>query len=410
MDRILSYFRCDSIADDPEKKRLLNSKMTMEIRFSKYRKALTKRNVFVDILAILFGIGSWIGVNSIYVQLPLLVNAAPEGWSLPSYLVIIIQLGNIGPLVYTLLQKFFSKILHDAYWIYAVFLIGSIAAILLAIFYDKTIYLFGSQRSIALLTLSFFLALIGCTSSVLFMPYMGRFKAIYLITYLIGEGLSGFLPSIIALIQGVGGNAECIEVQGANGTEIVSHTPPALFNTKVFFILVFITIIVSSIAFVLLNKLDLCKREYTEVVISKGNIYDYNKTNNPGDDEIPETKSEQKKYLSTFNYYFIIVLMIVVSMLGNGFFPSIQSYACLPYGNVAYHFTVTLSAIANPVACFLAVFLHHTSIRTMISLALVGAVLSCYVLAISLLSPTPPLMGQVSGEILIVSIRKQLNH
>lgn len=33
-----------------------------------------KRNLFVDALAILFGISSWIGVNSSYLQVPLLVN------------------------------------------------------------------------------------------------------------------------------------------------------------------------------------------------------------------------------------------------------------------------------------------------------------------------------------------------
>ena len=34
-------------------------------------------------------------------------------------------------------------------------------------------------------------------------------RDIYLNSYLVGEGLSGFVPAIAALIQGVGGNPEC---------------------------------------------------------------------------------------------------------------------------------------------------------------------------------------------------------
>lgn len=76
-----------------------------------------------------------------------------------------------------------------------------IAAICMAFFYQTTAVIGGQQHSVALLGISFFLALIGWTSSVLFMPYMGRFREIYLVTYMVGEGLSGFYTSILSLIQ-----------------------------------------------------------------------------------------------------------------------------------------------------------------------------------------------------------------
>lgn len=66
---------------------------------------LSNRKVLVDILALLFGLGTWVGVNGIYVQLPLLVNVAPEGWSLPSHMVLIVQFANLGPILYTLYVK-----------------------------------------------------------------------------------------------------------------------------------------------------------------------------------------------------------------------------------------------------------------------------------------------------------------
>ena len=58
----------------------------------------------MHVLVILFGIGAWVAINGVFVELPILVNELPEGWNLPSYLVIIIQAANIGPLVVTLMQ------------------------------------------------------------------------------------------------------------------------------------------------------------------------------------------------------------------------------------------------------------------------------------------------------------------
>ena len=68
-------------------------------------KRLSNRRVVVDILAVLFGIGSWVGVNGIYVQLPLLIKSAPEGWGLPAHMVMVVQFANLGPILYTLYSK-----------------------------------------------------------------------------------------------------------------------------------------------------------------------------------------------------------------------------------------------------------------------------------------------------------------
>lgn len=40
----------------------------------------------------------------------------------------------------------------------------------------------------------------------------------YLNSYLIGEGMSGFLPALVALAQGVGGNPYCDTVLKYNET------------------------------------------------------------------------------------------------------------------------------------------------------------------------------------------------
>lgn len=66
---------------------------------------LSNRRLLVDALALMFGVGAWIGVNGIYVQLPLLVNTAPEGWGLPAHMVMLVQIANLGPILYTLYTK-----------------------------------------------------------------------------------------------------------------------------------------------------------------------------------------------------------------------------------------------------------------------------------------------------------------
>ena len=68
----------------------------------------TERVILVDILAILFGISSWVEVNGVWVQTPILVQKLPEQWNLSSYIVMITQLANIGPIVYSILKFKFS--------------------------------------------------------------------------------------------------------------------------------------------------------------------------------------------------------------------------------------------------------------------------------------------------------------
>ncbi|VDN06732.1 unnamed protein product, partial [Onchocerca ochengi] len=43
------------------------------------------------VCVVLFGSTSWLSTNSVWLELPLLTKELPEGWSLPSYLTIIVQ-------------------------------------------------------------------------------------------------------------------------------------------------------------------------------------------------------------------------------------------------------------------------------------------------------------------------------
>lgn len=372
------------------------------MNLSKVRAVFAHRNALVDTLAIFFGVGTWIGINSTYVQLPILVNATPEGWSLASYIVIIIQLANIGPVIYTILQKLCP--IKDSFIIYFLLAVGVAAGFCMAFMYTITAEIFGEDRSIAIFIIVFFFALVGCTSSLLFMPYFGRFRDIYLITYLIGEGLSGFIPAVLALIQGVGGNDECIQTDAG----IVRFTPPPRFGTQTFFIIISSLFVASLVSFFILDQLKSVRKEYVAVTIGHGHTYDYNTNETKAEDEgsSKQLAKEEGKKLSDRNYRLLLVLLGVVCMFANAIFPSIMSYGTLPYGNIAYHLAVTLSSIANPVACFIAVFVTSTSITNIVVLSIVSIPFAAYSMATAVMSPSPPLMGNVMGEILVVSSMK----
>lgn len=312
----------------------------MRMNLTKFQAVFAHRSALVDVLAIFFGIGTWTGINSLWIQLPLLVNVLPESWYLASYLVIIIQVANIGPIVYTLIQKFIP--IPDKYYIYLLLIIGVISGGLMALYYDITAEVLGMERSVVFFAIVFGFALVGCTSSVLFMPYFGRFRDIYLVTYLIGEGLSGLLPGILGLIQGVGGNAQCIlnNSTDPNDRKYIEYYPPPRFSTQTFFIVISSLSIAALIAFILLDQLKSVRREYASVTIAHGNKYRYNHesgesenaaavTDKASDDDnnIPEKPAgERVKKLTVFNYRGLLVLLGVVCMFVNAIFPSVMPF------------------------------------------------------------------------------------
>ena len=212
--------------------------------------------------------------------------------------------------------------------------VGCGASLALVLAWDFTSFIQGKQRSTGLFISVFFLSLVDCTSSVMFLPYMGVFKQTYLNSYLIGEGMSGFVPSLIALGQGVSGNPDCV-----NGTQ-ADVAMQARFSTSTFFISMLVIMVLSLTAFMLLHYLPLTRTERSSASPTSSTFN--NILQDPGAEETEET--EEKLSLASEQQSDIRPLLVVqclVCCLSNGALPSIQSYSCLPYGNTVYHFAVT---------------------------------------------------------------------
>ncbi|NXV74095.1 S52A3 protein, partial [Atlantisia rogersi] len=383
--------------------------------------------LLTHLLACAFGTGSWMAVNGLWVELPLLVTVLPEQWDLPSYITIIIQMANVGPLFVTLMHRFRPGLLNEVAVIYVVVVVGIVACLLLTFLWDYTSLIAGRPHSTAFLILTFFLSLVDCTSSVTFLPFMMQLQPQYLTTFFIGEGLSGLIPALIALGQG-SGISSCINVTRVVNVTIGNDTMestsfqletrylPANFSTFFFFLLMTIMMLVCLLSFffltrqpkiwelsqqqlfpssVILSSFDKIPDEGAGLRLSRG-------FSCPKDAKGPGDIPPEKVSYSLAKLTFIYLLITWVSVLMNGVLPSVQSYSCLPYGNTAYHLTATLSSMANPLACVVAMVLPSRSLSVLGTLTLVGTGFGAYNMAIAVMSPCPLLQQSQWGDAIII--------
>ncbi|OWK03336.1 SLC52A3, partial [Cervus elaphus hippelaphus] len=384
----------------------------------------------IHLLVCTFGMGSWVAINGLWVELPLLVTELPEGWYLPSYLTVIIQLANIGPLLVTLLHHFRPGCLSEVAVVFTVLGVGTIACTLFAFLWNVTSWVLGSRHSIAFLVLTFFLALVDCTSSVTFLPFMSRLPTYYLTTFFVGEGLSGLLPALVALAQG-SGLTTCVNVTEISATTLSSETTrnvdspqlagtapsairleshylPANFPPLVFFLMLSCMMACCFAAFFFLQRQpkrweasieDLLTSQVTLYSIRPQEGKDLGPPEDSGkaQDPLEEKTAPQHPARLTFIY----VLVAFVNALTNGVLPAVQTYSCLSYGPVAYHLSATLSSMANPLACFLSVFLPNRSLPFLGVLAVLGTSFGAYNMAMAVMSPCPLMQGHWGGEVLI---------
>lgn len=349
-----------------------------------------QRRVSLDVLMACWGLGAWLGVNGLYVQLPLLVERLPERWALPASMVLAIQLANAGPLAYGLL-KHLMPVSRDAPYIYGVLGFGTLALVLNAFLHERTTVLAGAERSLAFLALTFCSGLVGCTSSVLFYPHLRHYRDVYLATYLAGEGLGGFVPSLLALAQGVGGEPECLP-SGPGGALQALHPPPR-FSTLAFLLLLAALSAASLVSFALIGHVRAFRSERAVAVAGAGA--------GAGEGE-PAAKREAGGAPPSAHWLGGLALVATVNALSNGVLPSVQSYSCMPYGRRTYHLAVTLSALANPAACLAGVWLRPLSRGALALLLGAAGVPLGYIVATALLSPAPPLAGSGGGAALVV--------
>ncbi|XP_059143937.1 solute carrier family 52, riboflavin transporter, member 3-B-like [Physella acuta] len=164
----------------------------------------------VHVLVVLFGITSWSIMNGLWVELPILVADLPEGWTLPSYLTIISQCGNLGPILFSLLVYLVPHRKFETPTSLLVNLALTLCAALYAFFWNRTAVVAGGDHSVTLLSLTLCQAIFAATTSMCYLAFMAHLKAYYMGSIFIGMSLSGLIPALAAVGQG-SGDVRCVD-------------------------------------------------------------------------------------------------------------------------------------------------------------------------------------------------------
>ncbi|XP_023831785.1 solute carrier family 52, riboflavin transporter, member 2 [Salvelinus sp. IW2-2015] len=361
---------------------------------------------FTHVLVALFGMGSWISVNCLWVELPVVVRILPEEWNLPVYLSVLIAFGNIGPIAVTITHHCAPGQLNERLVIHSIQVLAVVASIFLAIFWSQVATVAGEVRSVPYLLLTFVLALVCCTSNVTFLPFMFRYPPQYIRTFFVGQGLSALFPCVVALGQGVG-KLECKLENGTVRADYLEENFPA----QDFFWFLFVMLTISALCFVALTCREITEPASPEtpdpeMVMTKDNREETHPLQNGGtllsEDQVELEKASPVQTFWTPRNIYLLVLLGVSNALTNGVLPSVQSFSCLPYGTMTYHLSVVLGNIANPLACFVAMFVLCRSSVGLGFMSVAGGVFAAYLMALAVLSPCPPLLGSPAGVSLVV--------
>ena len=238
--------------------------------------------IFVILLVIIFGSGSWITISGVWSEIPVLVALGlPEKNRITSYITILVQSGLfVGVVPFLICNKFLASTRvyrPEIPFIYPVIFTGTIGTFLLIFFWDSRTYLSGQPHSVAFIIIIFFVATVDMTMNITSIGYISLLKPEYLNWLLIGQGMGFFLPAWVVLIQHSGGSKEtCVanftfmnETVVGNSSLSYSCTswrevaPEFLFGPEQFFAFLFAMMLSCHISFICLNTLPCTRREYT---------------------------------------------------------------------------------------------------------------------------------------------------
>jgi riboflavin transporter 2 len=346
-------------------------------------------------LLVIFALSTWLDVNGVWVELPLIVNEAPEGWALPSNLTLAISLSNIGPLILILLKVFYKERLNERIFIYIEIVVGIISCALIAEYWNRTSDFAGRPRSVLFLVLVFLLGTLDTTSTVTYADYMKRYDAKLLNALYFGESLTSLLPSLLATIQGVGGEAICRE----NSTYPEYSSPR--FSVRVYFWIFVLIICLSLVAFLILEYSNISKsfRERFNDDLSQINSYDVSTQVEWSPATFTSSMTMNKQM-----YFSLLLVSFLSSVVLFGVLPSISTYAVLPYSQRAYYISSLILPISNPLSVVIGLFLRSIlTFKSIFILFLLAVCTSIYVLLVAFLSPCPPLHDTLVGAILVIS-------
>lgn len=308
----------------------------------------------LHVLVLLFGTSAWLSINSIYVQLPILSQSAPESWNLASYIVVIIQVSCIFPLVYSIIRNWQRAITDRIETVLIIFLlILDIVGLLLSTFTYSIVTTIGDSQHSIWLFISILILCIPCTmADVLFMPLIGRLGSpAFVTTFYIGMGVGALLPSVLSFAQAF---------DGTSGN----------FSYSVFIYIICVFVLISLAAYCGILRMESRSRRQ-EMKVS-----------------IEEPEVDQKD-VSLQSIILPITVSLVASSFQNAVIPAVLPYATNPYPNI-YSLSTNLFVLTNPIFCFVQHFFSFSSTFRISLLSLIAAVPTVFLIVLSIVPALIP--------------------
>lgn len=372
------------------------------VQYTNQSRTFEKRKHLVDALAFLFGLCSSIGISSAYSQWALIGTAAIESL----HTAIIIVLSTAFGLFYVIHQQYARQKCNVTRVIYIALAINCLAALGIAFFHRWTVHIGNTPYNLAFLVFVFLFAVITTLCSVVFVPWMGRYRECYLIAFVCGQSLYEVIPFALRCIQGVTNAPNNYANFAINLTHpMATLSKPILYLTsEQYFFIVFGVILAGAIAFVLLDKLTVCRKEFAPGNVIQGNEYyysDYDKYD-VASCKIPENSFD----LSIMKIGQLLVILFIMGILTNAINPILISSSTISYGQRTLDATLEATVLANPVGCFLALFVPHSSVHW-IEICCGGILLIGILIANIAMQSPPPFLDTFWGPFIIVSVSRK---
>ena len=379
----------------PMRRVLLEFKNISQKRIAELTNQLRNVSVTVYLLFILFGLVSWTAANGVVSESPVLTAILPECYTLTSIIVIIVQFANIGPIIYLVIllivkltcKKTFSLSIVA---IYSILIFALVASVCLSIFWSKETRIFDRTISLSFFILTGCLAISDCTTTVLFLPFVALYPSAYISALYIGEGLSGVVPSIWALIQG-SPSRECFQTGSLKGVR---------FTPSLYFLVITLMTVISLIAFTLILLLPRVRRARHNISTSLPSV-DSDTTYNDGE-IITQTNRANLSCGSYVNLIKYISIQIILCIFANSFLYSIAPYFTLPYGSSTFLWALNLTLIAAPIGSLLGGLFNPRKILTLWYLLAVYMLVSIWLIFLAVWGEHKPMQGSIIGELHVI--------
>ena len=362
-------------------------------------------NMYITYLLLTFVfLSSWTDINGIFSELPQIVLTQPEGWKLGAYIGLITNMGNIVPFILVLLKLVLGKRSLNIIPVnYVIIFIGMLSCLLLVFFWSNTSHVFQQNRSVSLLTLSFFLSLLDCTSMVTFSDYMTRFRVEYTSALFLGESLTTIIPSLLAIAQG-NGRIECVPSENNNVTSNISMIAiykASRFSVSIYFLCIFTLLTFSFVAFLLLQWTNIT-RNSLQVVPKQSLVSETNLLNSVNDINIT---SNLEPYTITVPFCFLLLLACTyTSSVLFGVLLSISAYVLMPYSHQIFYLGTILSPWMLSLVWVLGIIKPLIAKRYLLIMIILGSITFSFDLVISFKSPCPPLIHTKKGIVFVLII------